>query len=112
MRQLNPDATLIIANRNDVSFEKPPLRVLLTEKAALENQDLPTVMATYRTNKRDKATQEIKNIAKAESWTYIDVSKLACGENLDKCEVLDKDGNLLYFDSHHWTLEGDTLEKK
>jgi len=83
LRQLNPDATLIIANRNDVSFEKPPLRVLLTEKAALENQDLPTVMATYRTNKRDKATQEIKNIAKAESWTYIDVSKLAC-DTLEK----------------------------
>jgi len=106
LREFNPDATLVIANRNDVSFDKTPLKVLLTEKDASENEDLPALMAKHRTEKRDKARQDVQDMAKSESWIYLDVSKLACGEGLNRCDILDKNGNLLYFDAHHWTLEG------
>lgn len=61
-------------------------------------------------NRRQKKVNEINasvsRVSDALGVEYIDIGGLVCNDHKKTCPALDSDNNLLYWDGHHYTLEG------
>jgi hypothetical protein len=64
------------------------------------------LLASTRNDGLDALNFRLARLAQRFNVTYIDKVPIICSEDRSRCDVLDENGNLLYFDYGHWTLEG------
>jgi peptidoglycan/LPS O-acetylase OafA/YrhL len=63
-------------------------------------------LALHREPKISSINNYLKDIAETNNLLYLDKVNAICSDDFEECEVLDSDGNIIYFDYGHWTLEG------
>lgn len=63
-------------------------------------------LAENRVKNIDQLNNRLESITVSLNLIYLDKANVICGPEYKQCDALDNNGNLIYFDYGHWTLEG------
>ncbi len=104
--QIRSDTTseIVLLGRT-AEFDNVP--DLIVRNGTLENID--KLVASRRNKKLDALNQRLLELAKELDIPYLDKVSFVCSEDRLACDALDEDGNVLFYDYGHWTLEGAKL---
>ena len=67
---------------------------------------LERYVAAYRDRGVDELNQEVESVARTLGVPYFDKTRLVCVDDGERCDVLDREGRILFFDYGHWTMVG------
>ena len=62
--------------------------------------------AKHRLRKLDQINDKLSGIAQASAIPFLDKLPLVCSADDSRCDMLDDNNNLLFYDYGHWTLHG------
>jgi len=93
--------SLAILGNTAEFFDVP---TLVYKHDALEG--LERYVANHRDRTVDKLNRDLEHAAKMLNVPYFDKTGLVCAKDRTRCDVLDRDGQILFFDYGHWTMVG------
>jgi peptidoglycan/LPS O-acetylase OafA/YrhL len=70
------------------------------------SDDTERLVASTRHVSLDELNEELRKLAQDLGIAFFDKLPFLCSENGARCDVLDSQGDLLYYDYGHWTIEG------
>src|SRR3989344_3144601 len=94
-------ASLIILGRTAEFSDVPSLIMRFGKLDGLDK-----FSAKHRVIKIDLINNKLAEIAKEYGVNYFDKIDYICSKDRIRCEVLDRDNNLLIYDYGHWTMDG------
>ena len=100
LRQDNPGKILIFGRTAE--FQSVPDLII---RHGLRG-DIESFVAARRDKALDQINRLLEQMALELNVDYIDKVSFICSEDRTRCDVVDREGNLLYYDYGHWTLEG------